>query len=147
MSWKSMLMATAVASVDADDPTETSEVIEVTEADARNIRGMIREQLAAFRAGDANRAWRFASEGIRQTFGQPDRLLALIQQKYRALIDLKQLSFGDWQLTPDGLGIELDVVDTGYRRHRMLYLMVLEADGWKVNGAVPVGTDLGAEAA
>jgi hypothetical protein len=147
MSWKSMLMATAVAAAEPDLVDEDVEVIEITDVEARMIRMMIRDQLAAFRAGDAERAWRFASEGIRSTFVEPERLLSLIRQKYAPLTNLKQLVFGEWSITPDGVGIALEVLDQQYRRHRITYLVVRESDGWKVNGAVSADPEAVAEAA
>lgn len=145
MSWKSMLMAAAVASVDEEEEFEL-EVI--TEHDAAEIRMIIREQLAAFRAGDAPRAWRLSSDAIHQTFTEPDRLLAVIRTKYEPLLRLKQLTFGDWQITPDGVGLELEVVDDKLRRHHVLYLVVRDdRHAWKVNGAVIVPQRELAEAA
>ena len=61
MSWKSMLLATAMVAENTEDPGSQTDSMEVTEPDARMIRMIIREQLAAFRAGDARRAWRVAS--------------------------------------------------------------------------------------
>lgn len=136
MSWKSMLMAAAVATGEEDEEFEL-EVI--TEHDASEIRALIRDQIAAFRAGDAARAWRLSSDAIHQTFGEPERLLAVIRGKYEPILRLRQITFGDWQITPDGVGLELDVVDDSLRRHHILYLVVRdEKYAWKVNGAVIV---------
>ena len=147
MSWKSMLLATAMVAENTEEDGSHTDSMEVTEPDARMIRMIIREQLAAFRAGDAQRAWRVASEGIRETFQQPERLLTLIRTKYAPLTNLRQVMFGEWSLTPDGLGIVLDIVDQQYRRHQVMYLVVREADGWRVNGAVVADPEARAEAA
>ncbi|HMV68600.1 MAG TPA: DUF4864 domain-containing protein [Myxococcota bacterium] len=133
MSWKSMLMATAaVASEDEEFELEV-----ITEHDAAEIRMIIREQIAAFRAGDGPRAWRLSSDAIHQTFGDPDRLLALIRARYEPLLRLRQLTFGEWQITPDGVGLQLEVVDDTMGVHHVVYLLVRdERHAWKVNGAL-----------
>ena len=99
MSWRSMLMAMAVVEADpslGDDGVAT----EITLDDAESIRGVIRAQLAAFRAGNSERAWALSSEGIRLTFQSADRLMKVVRDKYGPLAAPKQVFFGDISITP-----------------------------------------------
>jgi hypothetical protein len=139
MSWNAMLMATAVAANDTVLLEDEPDVVEITGDDARDIRMLVRDQLAAFRAGDAARAYGLCSSGIHETFSTPEELLALIKERYPALTDPRQLTFGGYTITPDGLGQLLEVVDRSGRSTRAVYLVVREAGGaWKVNGCMAV---------
>jgi hypothetical protein len=140
MSWRSMLMATAVAAANPELEEGAPDAVEITQEDARDIRMMVREQLAAFRGGDAARAWRLCSRNIHQAFERPEKLMELIRARYHALIDPIGLSFGAWTLTPEGLGLLLDVRSAEGEVHRALFLVVKEREvGWRINGALLVG--------
>lgn len=136
MSWRSMLMAMAVAEADpslGDDGTAT----EITPADADAIRSVIRTQMAAFRAGDAERAWALSSAGIRQAFQTADRLLRVVREKYGPLATPKQVFFGEISITPDGLGQVMEVIGQDGRTHHALYIVEQDDGGvWKVNGCL-----------
>jgi hypothetical protein len=64
----------------------------------------------------------------------------LIRSRYQALIGPVGLSFGPWTLTPEGLGLMLDVRSAEGDVHRALFLVVKERGvGWRINGALLVG--------
>lgn len=138
MSWRSMLLAMAVVEADpslGDDGVTT----EITEEDAAAIRLLVRAQLAAFRAGDAARAWSLASDAIHETFETADRLLAAVRERFTPLALPKQVFFGDLSLMPDGLGQALQVIDTDGDTHHLLFLVVQdETAEWRVNGCLLV---------
>ena len=136
MSWRSMLMAMAVVEADpslGDDGVAT----EITPEDAEAIRSVIRTQMAAFRAGNAERAWALSSAGIRQAFQSADRLLKVVREKYGPLASPKQVFFGEISITPDGLGQVMQVIGQDGRTHHALYMVEQDEDGvWKVNGCL-----------
>lgn len=53
------------------------------------IRSVIDEQLAAFRKGDARRAFSFAAPGIRARFGDPDNFMRMVRENYAPLLDAR----------------------------------------------------------
>jgi hypothetical protein len=135
-----MLMATAVAAANPELEEGAPDWVEITQEDARDIRMMVREQLAAFRGGDATRAWTLCSRSIHLAFERPEKLMDLIRSRYQALIGPVGLSFGPWTLTPEGLGLMLDVRSAEGDVHRALVLVVKERGvGWRINGALLVG--------
>ena len=148
MSWNSMLLATAIASSNPDLLEEAPDVAEITPADARAIRTVIRGQLLAFRRGDAREAYDACSEAIRETFRTPKALMTLVGERYPALADPRQVMFGGYAITPDGLGQLLEVVDGQGESHQALYLLVRDRHGrWRVNGCMLVESDEGSMAA
>jgi hypothetical protein len=143
-----MLLATAVASNNPDLLAEEPDVVEITAADARVIRTAIRGQLLAFRRGDEAGAYRACSRAIRDTFGTPKALMTLIRERYAPLTDTRQVVFGSYAITPDGIGQMLEVVDSEGVGHQALYLVVREEDGsWRVNGCMLIEVTEGALAA
>jgi len=143
MSWRSMLMATAVASADPELEDGGEDSVEITDEEARGIRMLVREQVAAFRSGNADRAWALCSRHIQETFRTPAKLMELIRRKYQPLVEPAALAFGPWTLTPEGLGLLVDVRDQDDEQHRALFLVVKErGQGWRINGALLVqGTE------
>ncbi|MCB9682543.1 MAG: DUF4864 domain-containing protein [Alphaproteobacteria bacterium] len=139
MSWKSMMMALAV--IDADPHLGADGVsTEVTADDEEAIRLMIRSQLAAFRSGNAERAYRHASHGVRVAFPDPERLLAIVRKRYRPLTNPSGVWFGEIVITPDGLAQVMQVVDDNGDVHHALYLVEKERDDvWRTNGCLIVG--------
>lgn len=143
MTWNAMLMATAVAANDTALLDETPDVVEITPDDAEHIRALVRSQLAAFRSGATAQAYALCSSGIHETFGSAEELMSLIREKYPVLCDFRQLSFGPYAITPDGIGQLIEVIDRNGRAAHALYLVVRDGSGaWKVNGCMSVvGTE------
>ena len=57
------------------------------------IRKTIGEQLAALRAGDAARAYTFASPGIRERFQDAPTFMRMVQDSYAPLLDARYTEF------------------------------------------------------
>ncbi len=137
MSWKSMMMAAAVASANPQLTQEHPDVTEITPVDAKAIRKLIRQQMDAFRSDDGGTAFALSSDAIRRTFRSPTRLLTLIKEKYPALVTSEQVGFGEFVITPDGIGILLDLMNEQQQAEQALYLVVRGWDGsWRVNGCM-----------
>ncbi len=59
-----------------------AEPLEVSDADAQDIRATIQAQLAAFRADDAELAFSYATPGIRAHFVVADYFMAMVRGSY-----------------------------------------------------------------
>lgn len=143
MSWNAMLLAMAVVSADPQ-LGEDDVFLEISEADLTSIRGVIRDQLAAFRAGNAERAFATASDDLQEAFSSADRFLAAVLSEAEPLARPRMVFFGELMLTPDGLAQAVELVDHEGDRHTALYLVERsKRGGWRVGGclvgAVPDG--------
>ncbi|MEO7851267.1 MAG: DUF4864 domain-containing protein, partial [Rubrivivax sp.] len=69
-----LLLAPLLAMADADKP--------VSPADAAAVRAVVRGQLDAFAADDANRAFSFAASSIRDLFGTADKFMQMVRGSY-----------------------------------------------------------------
>ncbi len=114
----------------ADQPTHA-------EREWAAIRGVITEQLAALKRGDAARAFAFATQGIREQFQDPDTFLAMVRGGYAALLDARYTMFLEGAII-DGNTIQpLRLVMPDDTVLVALYQLQMEADGrWHIAGCV-----------
>lgn len=139
MTWSSMLMATAVASADPTLSAGHRDTLEVTDADAAAIRTAVRRQLGALRRGDAATAYALCSPSVREQVEDADAFLEAVVDTYPALAAARQLVFGTFHITPDGLGVVAQLVDTDGVHHAGYFLVVRDAEadeGWSVDGCM-----------
>lgn len=105
------------------------------EATVAAIDEVIDGQLAAFRAGDFERALSFASAGFRARV-PPERFEQLITQGFPAVREAK--GHRSAQCLTDGQQAAVLVVVTGREGSDALaYQMVREDGRWRINGAQP----------
>lgn len=111
--------------------------VQASEADRAQFRRAIDGQIAALRAGDAARAFSFASPGIQARFGNPATFLSMVEGGYAALIDPQSVAFG---AVTDTLGYPTQiatVVDRQGRAWTALYAFERQPDGsWRISGCV-----------
>ncbi|MER3444268.1 MAG: DUF4864 domain-containing protein [Meiothermus sp.] len=65
----------------------------VTARDAQAIRAVIEGQIAAFKADDAERAFAYASPGIRERFGDAQNFVRMVRESYAPLYRPLQVEF------------------------------------------------------
>ncbi len=65
----------------------------LVQPDWRPIRKVITQQRAALRGGDAERAFGYASPGIRAQFGDAQTFLVMVRAAYAALLDARYTEF------------------------------------------------------
>ena len=105
-------------------------------AEWREIRSVVESQRAALVAGDAPRAWGYASRGIREQFGDADTFMAMVRDSYVALIEARDAVALEGAVI-DGQVIQpLRLVLPDNTVLIALYPMVRERAGWRVNGCV-----------
>jgi hypothetical protein len=112
------------------------------DADRTAIRGVIEQQLAAFRRDDGNAAFAYASPMIRQMFGSPDNFMAMVRGGYPPVyrpreVEFRDLADIDGRLTQRVLLVGPD--GTVVVAH---YFMQRQPDGsWLINGCVLKGAE------
>jgi hypothetical protein len=109
----------------------------LNEADCAAIRLVIQDQLQAFKAGDAARAFYYASPGIKRTYRSPTAFVAMIKQSYPLVFKPKAVIF---EAPHNVLGIVTQTVILLTGEGQLVvasYLMEKEGTGdWKINGCV-----------
>jgi hypothetical protein len=101
------------------------------------IQRVIEGQLRALKAGDAAKAFSFASSGIRTQFGTPDNFIAMVRSGYDALFVARYTEFLPGAVI-DGRVIQpLRLVAPDNTVLVALYTMEKQKDGrWKIAGCV-----------
>ena len=107
----------------------------VSDADARAVRQVIQAQLEAFRRDDAARAFSYAAPGIRDTFGTPEKFMAMVREQYAVVYRPRSVSFEEPLMAGGDLVQPVRLTD-GYGHAWMaIYPMAKQPDGsWRING-------------
>lgn len=98
------------------------------------ITGVIQSQIDAFLRDDFDEAFSYASPGIQQFFGTPERFGAMVRNSYPMVwrpadvqyLELETFNGQTWQrvMITDGAG----------GVHMLGYQMIEDGDGWQING-------------
>jgi len=107
----------------------------VPAADARAVRAVIEAQLEAFRRDDARRAFSYATPGIRDSFGTPEKFMAMVREQYAVVYRPRSVSFEEPVIVGEDLVQPVRMTD-GYGHAWMaIYPMARQPDGsWRING-------------
>ena len=95
---------------------------------------VIGNQIEAFRADDVETAFDFAAPGIQSMFGTPDNFGRMVQQGYPMVWRPGSVEYLGARQTDYGWMQEILVTDAEGRLHKLAYLMVETAAGWKIGG-------------
>ena len=113
----------------------TARAQDVAGADAMAIRQVIEQQLDAFAADDATRAFSFAAPVIRQLFGSPERFLAMVKRGYPMVYRPASVAFlrpeaGDGEVLQD-----VQMQDADGAAWTASYRMQRQPDkSWRISG-------------
>lgn len=107
----------------------------VPEADARAMRAVVEAQLEAFRSDDAERAFSYATEGIRAAFRTPENFMAMVRSAYPVVYRPRSVAF-EPAVIVDGTTIQpARMVDAEGRSWLAIYPMARQPDGrWLIDG-------------
>lgn len=137
MSWNAMLMAVSVADADPVLSGPGASVEEVSDADLAAIRDVVHRQLVALRTGALDEAWALCTPAIQRTFLAKESLFATVRERYRVLLTATRARFGDLQLTPVGLGMQLILSEADGSTRHAVYVVARQAGGaWRVHGCL-----------
>lgn len=97
-------------------------------------QGVIAAQIEALRADDFERAFGFASQGIRRVFVTPEGFGSMVKNGYPMVwrpaetrfLELREIDGAPWQ--------KLAVRDEAGAWHVLDYKMIREAGGWRIDG-------------
>jgi len=107
----------------------------VPAADARAVRAVIEAQLEAFRRDDAPRAFSYAAPGIRDSFGTPEKFMAMVREQYAVVYRPRSVSFEEPLMAGEDLVQPVRITDGDGRTWMAIYPMAKQPDGsWRING-------------
>ena len=104
--------------------------------DAADIRAVIADQIAAFRADQAPRAYDHAAPSIQAMFPNPDIFMRMVRDGYAPVYRPSSVAFGALGQDPSGQPLqEVDLIGPDGLAYRARYRMERQADGtWKISG-------------
>ncbi|MBF9030501.1 DUF4864 domain-containing protein [Rhodobacterales bacterium HKCCE3408] len=98
------------------------------------IESTIANQFDAFRQGDLNEAWTYASPNIQRLFRTPENFGMMVQQGYPMVWNPGDISFIDLQTLGGIIVQRVQVIDQNGNAHVLGYAMVQTEAGWQING-------------
>jgi len=106
-------------------------------AEWKAIKRVIGEQLRALKAGNAAKAFSFASPGIRAQFGTPARFIEMVQGSYGALTAARYSEFLEGAVIEGRVIQPLRLIAPDNGVLVALYTMEKQKDGrWQIAGCV-----------
>lgn len=134
-----VLLAAAAALVSTARVYAQAKAPALTAAEARAVRGVIDAQLAAFAAGDAERTFSYASNGIRSQFGNAARFMAMVQGSYPMVVRPAAVSYLQPQMSDGRVLQMLQLRDGEGRSWVASYRLAWQAKaGWRIEACVVV---------
>lgn len=105
-------------------------------ADPAAVQSVIKDQLAAFREGDADAAFSFAAPQIKNMFRTPEVFVGMVRRGYKAVYDANEPVFLRGREIEGGrYAQEVGLVDDGGKAWTALYTLERQDDGaWRITG-------------
>jgi hypothetical protein len=114
----------------------------ISDSDARSARAVIEAQLEAMAAGDAARAFSYASPSIRMQFGDASRFMAMVVQGYPMVIRPADIAFLRAEAHDDMVMQVVYLRDHAGRSWLATYQVQRQSDhSWRINGCVVAPDD------
>jgi hypothetical protein len=122
-----ILLIVPVAADDAKPPADPSPI---------EWQAPIAGQILAFRNHDAPGALSFAAASFHKTYADPtDFFIAIIASGYAPIMNSTSQTFGPYKLiAPDQVLQEVKLTGTDQAIYEAIYVLSMEADGWRVSG-------------
>lgn len=95
-------------------------------------------QIEAFRSGDFDAAFEYASDDIQRYFGSAEAFAVMVGQGFSMVVDPKDVEFLDNR--PDGRAVWQKVLIRTQEGEVFVldYQLVPASEGWKINAVLPV---------
>ncbi len=107
----------------------------LSDVDVRALREVIEAQLDAFRKDDAPRAFSYATEGIRETFGNAENFLQMVRTSYPVVYRPRTVAFEPPEVFQGEVLQPVRMTDADGRSWIALYPMERDSAGaWRING-------------
>ncbi len=108
---------------------------DMSDRDTQAIRAVISDQLDAFARDDAQRAFSYATAGIRAQFGTAEAFMTMVRTGYPAVYRHRSIQFEKPANIEGEIIQPVRLTDAEGRAWLALYPMQRDADGsWRING-------------
>ncbi|MCK0168108.1 DUF4864 domain-containing protein [Jannaschia sp. S6380] len=104
------------------------------QADEGAIRGVIGDQIEAFKADDFDTAFTYAAPNIRGMFGTSENFGTMVRRGYPMVWQPGSVEYLGARDNGATWRQEILITDGAGRLHKLAYLMVETPDGWKIAG-------------
>ncbi|MEO0406164.1 MAG: DUF4864 domain-containing protein [Cyanobacteria bacterium P01_A01_bin.135] len=109
--------------------------MDLTSTDRADIRSVIEQQIQAFRQGNAEAAFAFASPGIQEQFKTPQLFIKMVQTAYDPLYRARSVVFQDIGTVEGKLAQQVVIMGPDEALYRVYYLMQRQSNSdWRING-------------
>ncbi len=113
-----------------------------TAAEVKALQTTVQGQLAALAAGDATRAYAYASPAIQQQFGDAVQFMAMVQAAYPMIIRPSGLSFRLPERAAGAVVQPVQLRDAAGRAWLASYQLERQpAGGWRISGCIVTADD------
>lgn len=106
---------------------------------AKDLYSIVDRQLSAFRAADFDSAYRHAAAGVQQKFSRSQFEL-MIRRDFSPMTEAEHVEFGVVRVAGGAALVQVFLTTPDGVVRGFLYSFTAEADGWKIDGARPLGT-------
>ncbi len=115
--------------------SESADAGALTAAEWKAIQRVIAEQRTALVRGDAGKAFGYASDGIKQQFGDADTFMSMVRTSYAALLTARYVEFLEGAVI-EGLVIQpLRLIGADNTVRVALYTLEKQGNGtWRIAG-------------
>jgi hypothetical protein len=104
-------------------------------ADWSAIKKVIADQRSALKAGDAAKAFSYATPGIRGEFRDPTNFIDMVRTMYSALLTARYVEFLEGAVIDGAVIQPLRLIDADNTVRVALYIMEKQANGaWRIGG-------------
>lgn len=103
-------------------------------ADPAAIRGVIADQIEAFKRDDFAQAFTHASPAIKGMFGTPERFGQMVRNGYPMVWRPREVRFLDLREEGGRMLQRIGVTDEAGGEHVLEYFMIETENGWQING-------------
>jgi hypothetical protein len=105
---------------------------------AKDLYSIVDRQLSAFRAADFDSAYRHAAAGVQQKFSRSQFEL-MIRRDFSPMTAAEHVEYGVIHAAGGAALMQVFLTTPDGAVRGFLYSFTAEADGWKIDGARPVG--------
>lgn len=112
-----------------------SAVLAIEEGDRTALRSLVDKQIDAFRHDDGATAFSFASPGLRDMFGDPERFMSMVRDGYRPVYRPRSYAFGPEKDAATGPELSVRVQDEAGADWDAVYSFEKDPGGvWRISG-------------
>lgn len=111
------------------------QTLAASESEQSAIRGIIQDQIEAFKRDDAARAFSYATPALQNMFGSQERFMAMVKEGYKPVYRPRSYTMGEFKDTPDGTSLSVQIQDLEGMDWVAIYTLEQQPDGtWRISG-------------